>query len=80
MIVGRPKLAQVLLIIQNISKACASLETPKFKDKDHSEGCQGEFAKGLKKSPLVVKLRYSSELKYHLSIYPYTRGTLYAVL
>jgi hypothetical protein len=37
--------------IQKISKACASLETPKFKDKNHNVGCQGEFARLEKITP-----------------------------
>jgi hypothetical protein len=39
------------LISKNISKACASLKTPKFKDKNHNVGCQGEFARLEKITP-----------------------------
>jgi hypothetical protein len=49
-VVGTPKVAQVI----SDPQACASLETPKFKDKDHSVACQGEFAKLEKNHPVIA--------------------------
>jgi hypothetical protein len=52
-VVGTPKVAQVISDPKYIT-ACASLETPKFKDKDHSVACQGEFAKLEKNHPVIA--------------------------
>ena len=49
-VVGTPKVAQVI----SDPQACASLETPKVKDKDHSVACQDEFAKLEKNHPVIA--------------------------